>query len=412
MSQAILQKLSQERDQLLSMVTQYGDTAVREERDLNTSELETITRSKDRVGDIDAQIEVMARESQISESAQATLKRMAAGGFSSDSGAAVEYRSAAHYVKDLLFSRKGHGRDQEEAKDRLAQYHRAVAHITTGDLDGSVPTAIVGPVQNFIDKSRPLITALGARPVPPGNGTFLRPRLVDPNVATGVGVQSAQKTELASASFEVTNSTVTLQTVGGYVNVAKQVVDWNVASLQLIVDQLAARYAIAAEKAAIAELAAGTEESLSLESNATLAQVTQAVFDAAAEYYGSIGEMPTILAVGPAGWARLGGLADTTGRSGFPFLNPANAGGSMSAGSFAGNPVGLNMVVTPGITGTDMWVLSPAALEVYEQESGSLQVAEPSVWGIQVGYAGYLGFSKPPVPTAAGPAIHIQDTTV
>ena len=37
-----------------------------------------------------------------------------------------------------------------------------------------------------------------------------------------------------------------------------------------------------------------------------------------------------------------------------------------------------------------MIVLSTAAVEVYEDRIGSLQVVEPSVLGVQVAYAGYF----------------------
>jgi len=37
----------------------------------------------------------------------------------------------------------------------------------------------------------------------------------------------------------------------------------------------------------------------------------------------------------------------------------------------------------------EMLVLSSAAVEVYEDRIGSLQVVEPSVLGVQVAYAGY-----------------------
>jgi hypothetical protein len=35
-------------------------------------------------------------------------------------------------------------------------------------------------------------------------------------------------------------------------------------------------------------------------------------------------------------------------------------------------------------------VISTAAVEVYEQRVGTLQVTEPSVLGVQVAYAGYF----------------------
>ena len=65
------------------------------------------------------------------------------------------------------------------------------------------------------------------------------------------------------------------------------------------------------------------------------------------------------------------------------------------ATSFEGNPVGLRLVVTPGITDEDMWVLNSNALEIYEQITGQLSVVEPSVLGVQVSYSGYVGYYRP-----------------
>jgi hypothetical protein len=50
---------------------------------------------------------------------------------------------------------------------------------------------------------------------------------------------------------------------------------------------------------------------------------------------------------------------------------------------------GIPVYVTAGLTAGQMLVVSSAALEVYEDRIGSLQVIEPSVLGVQVAYAGY-----------------------
>ena len=71
--------------------------------------------------------------------------------------------------------------------------------------------------------------------------------------------------------------------------------------------------------------------------------------------------------------------------------------------NFTGNPVGLNMVVTPGITDDTFWVVNSLALEIYEQQVGQLSVVEPSVLGIQVAFAGYLGTYRP----APDGAVHV-----
>jgi hypothetical protein len=59
--------------------------------------------------------------------------------------------------------------------------------------------------------------------------------------------------------------------------------------------------------------------------------------------------------------------------------------GSGLMGAIAGIPTYMDASLP---TGTNL-VISSAAVEVYEDRIGSLQVVEPSVLGVQVAYAGY-----------------------
>jgi hypothetical protein len=88
---------------------------------------------------------------------------------------------------------------------------------------------------------------------------------------------------------------------------------------------------------------------------------------------------------------------DTLGLLGpaFPAVNPTNAvSPGFSASDFAqgqvGSISGVAVVVSAGFDAGTMIVLSTAAVEVYEDRIGSLQVVEPSVLGVQVAYAGYF----------------------
>ena len=46
--------------------------------------------------------------------------------------------------------------------------------------------------------------------------------------------------------------------------------------------------------------------------------------------------------------------------------------------------------MSAGLASGKAFLLSTAAIEVYEQRIGTLQVTEPSVLGVQVAYAGYF----------------------
>src|SRR4029077_17086221 len=79
----------------------------------------------------------------------------------------------------------------------------------------------------------------------------------------------------------------------------------------------------------------------------------------------------------------------------FPPVNPQNSQSSgFNAADFStgagGSVSGLQVVVSAGFDAGTIIVMSTAAVEVYEDRIGSLQVVEPSVLGVQVAYAGYF----------------------
>lgn len=401
MSNVMLSKLNEERESKLKFIEDLSDTAAAENRDLSTNELELITRSKDRISEVDKQLVILTRESKLDDQAQERLSQLAGatiGGGESN----VQYRTAGEYLSDYLYSIIGEGDKKSHARDRLKKYERAAAHITTGQFTGLFPDQIVGPLISTINADRPLVSALGVTGVPSGP-SFRRPRLNDPNLDTGVAPQANQKDELVSQQFTITSDNVPLTTLGGYVNVARQVLDWGIASMDVVVSQLAARYSLATERGAKTEMDKSTSKVV-LAAGATSDAVIEAIYEAAGIVFTQTGKLPTMLATGPLGWARLGSLTSAQGVPTFPFLNAVNAQGTIGGPTtFAGNPVGLQLVVTPSITDDSFWVLNSTGLEIYEQVVGQLSVVEPSVLGVQVAYAGYVGYYRP----APNGAVHI-----
>src|SRR5262245_35974945 len=214
----MLEKLTGERKGKLEFIEKLTADAAEQSRDLSTNELELITRSKERIKAIDAQLDVLSIDVELSQEAQDRLAKIGGAATGSGTGSArtaPEYRSVGAYMRDIFVSRIGQRHEREEAADRLTRYDRAVAHITTGEFAGQFPNAIVGPVIDFINSSRPLVNALGPNGVPSGP-TFRRPRLNDPNFATGVAEQANQKDELVSLPFTITSEDVALVTLGGY----------------------------------------------------------------------------------------------------------------------------------------------------------------------------------------------------
>jgi HK97 family phage major capsid protein len=296
----------------------------------------------------------------------------------------VEYRSAGEYAIDMW--RGGLG--DEDAKNRMrrwGQENRAAAHETTADITGLLPAPIVAPVVNFIDAARPLVGALGPRQLP--SSTFSRPKITQ---HTAVAAQSAEKAELTSQKMIITKLTPTPVTLGGYVNVSRQSIDWSQPQvMDLVIQDLAAQYAILTEKTAVQAFYTGATAGGTIPATPSAADVAGQLWAAAGSIYTATkGQGRLVAAVSPDVLGIIGPL--------FAPVNPTNAqSAGFNASDFGqgvvGNVAGITVVVTSGFAAAkSMMVLSTAAAEVYEDRIGSLSVVEPSVLGVQVAYAGYF----------------------
>jgi hypothetical protein len=236
---------------------------------------------------------------------------------------------------------------------------------------------------------------LGPREVP--GGRFTRPRVTQ---HTQVAVQAGEKVELASRKMLIDSTPVDMSTYGGYVNVSRQNIDWSVPQIMdLVVQDLAAQYAIQTELATATELVsnatAGNPQIPA--SGADAADVSAALWAAAGAAYSAMpGAGRLVLLVSPDMLGVIGGL--------FANVNPTNAiSGGFAAGDFAsgvmGTVSGITVVMSTQLPPGTALVVNTAAAEVYEQRIGALSVTEPSVLGVQVAYAGHFA---PVVLTPAG----------
>lgn len=381
----LVSRYAQEIEERQTFIDGLVEAAQAETRDLNAQEMELISRARDRVAVVNGMIEPLretVRITQDSRERTAAFAAHAAASRTPEAARTPEYRSAGAYVLD--YWRAGLGVD--EAVTRLDLYHRAAAHQTTGDNPGLLPEQILGPVVNFIDAARPLVNALGPRQLP--SGSWSRPRVTQ---HTQVAPQSGEKTELASRKMVIGKVPVSALTLGGYVNVSRQDIDWTQPSIMdLVIADLAAEYAIQSEATAVQQFYDDAT------TGGTTIPATPAADDIAAAFWGAAAEVYT----GVQGQGRLLAIAspDVLGILG-PLFAPVNPVDSQSSGfnasSFGAGVMGaiggIPVYVSSGFAAPkSLMILSTAAAEVYEDRIGSLQVVEPSVLGVQVAYAGYF----------------------
>jgi HK97 family phage major capsid protein len=393
-SDAMIARLEQELEERNAFI--QGTIAAAQDggRDINANERELIKGAKGRVDDLRAQLDVLwdTRQSIVEgrERVGEVYAEMNRLRHQVDSGP-VEYRSAGAYILEQV--RAGSG--DRQAKERLELFYRAAAHQKTGDNLGVVPDPIVGGVLNFIDAARPLVTFDGPRDMP--SATWYRPKVTQHTTVAkqGAGGAADEKTELSSQKMTITRLTATAITYGGYVNVSRQNLDFSSPQVfDVIVNDLAAQYAVATEAAFGATLIATAntvELTTAVGGVATAAELTAGLWTAAANVYTAVkGQGRLGLAVSPG---KLGAWGQV-----FAPVNPTNAQSpGFQAGDFGqgviGTIAGIPVIMSAGIAGagTDYGVVfSTAAIEAYEQRVGTLQAIEPSVLGVQVAYAGYF----------------------
>ena len=155
----------------------------------------------------------------------------------------VEYRSAGEYALDMW--RAGLG--NQDARERLDIFNRAAAHQTTADNPGLLPEQILGPVVNFIDNARPLVSALGPRQLPSGSWSTAAGHAAHARRPAVGGEGRARRRKMMIGKVPVTAATF-----GGYVNVSRQNIDWSQpAIMDLVINDLAGQYAIETEETAV-----------------------------------------------------------------------------------------------------------------------------------------------------------------
>lgn len=353
------------------------------ERDLNEDEKIMLHEYRGRMEKIKDQLDTVEDVARVSHESAERARRV---GHAIDTlrgqrqASPVEYRSAGQYALDMYRSSIG----DRDSTERLEMYYREADHQKVADNLGVVPDPILGDVVNFIDAARPVVSLLGPRPL--NNATWYRPKVTQ---HTTVGVQSAEKSELDSQKMTITRLTGTSQTYGGYVNVSRQNIDFSQPQiLDMVINDLAAQYAIETEAACCAALAATTMPAISYTADPDATDLAGAIWEAVGYVYNAVrGQGRLVLAVAPDVLGVFGPL--------FAPVNPVSAQSTgFSAASFGqgaiGNIAGVSVVMSAGLGAGEAFLFSTAAIEVYEQRIGTLQVTEPSVLGLQVAYAGHF----------------------
>lgn len=383
-------RLSDERDAIVAVRQKTIEAATDEGRELSPAEVSDMEDAKKRIAEIDLRIGVLADD--LSQEVEIAAKVRKIGSKSPEDFA---YRNAGEAMYDMLHQ------SDPESKRRFSMQMRAAEHMgttaaattpTAGDLGGLVIAPSVGAIVDPYPSGMPFLNWLGWSRIP--SAAFSRPYIDDPDFATGVAEQSKQKAELVSKKFTVNSETLSPVTYGGYLNISQQLISLQPGSLQIIINHLRRRLAWQLELAAINEVAATTGKE-TLAADADAAATLKAIYAAAAKVMTSSHEAASFMLMGPLGFAQLGSLADAAGRPLFPFIGAANAPGQSTANTFTTSVAGMHAIITPAITGTEIYVGNRSLLEAWYFPLPLLEVVEPSVLGRQVAVSAMLAPHRP-----------------
>ena len=378
---AMIARLESELEERNSFVDGLVGNAQEGGRDLDAKEMELIGNARKRIGALNEQLDPLRETSRITiesrNRAHQINEEMQRARQNGHTPSGVEYRSAGLYVADRYLAMMG----DEGALSRQEVFHRAAAHQTTADNPGLLPETIVGPLVNFVDTSRPIVSVIGPQDL--GTGSWAYARVTQ---HTQVGVQSAEKAELPSRKMTITKTPLAAPTYGGYVNVSRQDISRTSPQiLDMVINDLAGQYSIQTEAAAATDLTAAATAGPAIPASPTALNVASAIYTAAGSVFlATQGQGRIVVALSAD---QLGVIAPL-----FPPVNPQNAfsTGFEAAPMFGANGAigGLTVVLSAGLAADTILVFSTAAVRAYENRYGALQVVEPSVWGVQVGYAG------------------------
>jgi len=308
---------------------------------------------------------------------------------------AGEFMAAYHIGGDTF--KNMNAAVQEFAKTQRTPLQAAAGDVLTTDTPGLLSTVVLGPLVQDLNFLRPAVEAIGARAYPDGGTqkTFIRPTIT---THTSVASQASELSAVSATTMVIAANSVSKTTLAGQVTLSAQDISFTSPdAMQQILNDLMGEYMISSDNICADNLLAAANSSGVWDG--TLADLLTSIYDAANDVASGRNWMPTHLFVSVDVWAQLGKLADSTGRPVFPLiangLSGQNALGSLNAGTWNGNPLGLELVVDSNFAAKTMIVTRVGqgqgdAYEFYEQIRGLMSVEVPSTLGRTMSFYGYV----------------------
>lgn len=420
----MLARLIAQRDEQIAFVEQMTEKANDATRDLVDAELANLRAAQERVAQLDAQIAPLVEfeQSRAAHVAAMPAPQPSSSAERSTSGrlgvrervGVHEYPTPGHFMVDKIRSQVHYGPNGEEyAPDQGAAARIRAArgvsdgvqtraegdvalgvHQTTTDTPGLLPVTIQGTIEEQLDGLRPFLQFIGIKPLAgiPGK-TFHRPHVTQ---HTKVAEQTAEKAELASRELKIDGIPFNKRTIGGWLNVSRQEIDWTSPSAwNIIVNDLQAMYAEESDAITSNEFEEGVTQSVAaipLADKYKLEAWVKALYAAAtmvATKNGTerarVSRLPNAIFTSMDMWETVGTVLDVSA-----IKDPGFRGGQGSPGSFAGSILSFPRIMVPGLPAGTVIVGRRESFEFYEERVGLLTALVPRVFGVEIAYGGYI----------------------
>ena len=412
MGNKVLERMAADRDRTNETIDEILASIEADDRDPSDAERSLISRHRTRLEELEPQIvEQVELEERRHASrdvhevlTRSTRAAVESGRIDRPGAPTVLHRSAGEFIVDYLKSRGGmrddHGQiagPDSTAIDRMAPWiERVVADQITSDTPGLLPEPIIGDVLAQKAATQPFIMSIGgAKPMGgiPGS-QFKRPKITQ---HVDVAEQVTQKTQLQSRKMVVGSMPFTKKTFGGVVDISRQDIDWTVPSAwNILLADLAAVYGEEVDDAAAADFVAKANDVNTTPvavGTGSLANWATALYTAAATVYtaSTPRRLPDRIWMSLDSWAAYGPLIDVALIAAGAQLTELMS--SQGATGFAGNMFALPRYVIPGFPADTVVVGHAGDYEVYEEVVGVLSAVEPSLFGVQVAYGGYVAYN-------------------
>lgn len=439
MANAVLERLYAQRSEQEDFIQHLLDESEKDKRDLVEAELKNISEARNRMSELDAQIEPLEafeKTRAVHQSRRpAAQARPGAGGQGEGRQLSVQprdqkYATTGEYLVDYIRAVGYPGAQiapSTEAQQRVSAalgrdvlaLHRAAGdvapgeHQTTADTPGLLPTPIVGEILNDLDEARPFISSVGAKPLGGIAGkSFERPHVTG---HTKTGEQTEEKAELISSDLKIEGIPFTKHTFGGYVNVSRQDIDWTSPSAwDAVVSDLQMVYGVDTEDWAATQFATSITQTQSVATD-TLTDWVKALYQGAVKAMTGNGtkrasslRLVNAIWTSVDMWASLGTLLTLANVTAATNENP----GLSKMTGFEGSILDIPRIMVPGLPAGTVVLGRTNLVEFYEERIGLLQAVEPKVFGVGISYGGYAatgaldktGFCKLTVAPAGGGA--------